>query len=100
VADDQTAVTTNIYTWGLDLSGTLQGAGGVGGLPSQTIITPTTASSYFPLADANGNAVTYITGADNVQAHYVYDAFGGLVSHSCDMADGLPLPLEQQVLRC
>jgi len=45
---------TNSYTWGLDLSGTLQGAGGVGGLLSQTIITPTTASSYFPLADANG----------------------------------------------
>ncbi len=52
VADDQTTATTNIYVWGLDLSGTLQGAGGVGGLLSQTIITPTTVSSYFPLADA------------------------------------------------
>ncbi len=47
--DNQT-VTTNIYTWGLDLSGIIQGvrlrsgkttaghAGGVGGLLSQTVI--------------------------------------------------------------
>jgi len=41
----------------------------------------------FPLADANGNAVTYIDEAGNVQAHYVYDAFGGTVSQSGEMAD-------------
>jgi len=78
---------TNLYLWGLDFSGSLQGAGGVGGLLSQTIITPTTASSYFPLADANGNAVTYLDEAGNVQAHYIYDAFGGTVSPSGDMDD-------------
>jgi len=80
-------ISTNLYLWGLDLSGSLQGAGGVGGLLSQTIITPTTASSYFPLADANGNAVTYLDDAGNVQAHYVYNAFGGTVSQSGDMDD-------------
>ena len=41
----------------------------------------------FPLADANGNAVTYVDDAGNVQAHYVYDAFGGIVSQSGDMDD-------------
>ena len=41
----------------------------------------------FPLADANGNAVTYVDNAGNVQAHYVYNAFGGTVSHSGDMDD-------------
>ena len=41
----------------------------------------------FPLADANGNAVTYLDEAGNVQAHYVYDAFGGTVSQSGDMTD-------------
>jgi len=51
---DKTTVTTNICVWGLDLSGSLQGAGGVGGLLSQTVIMPTTVKSYFPLADANG----------------------------------------------
>jgi len=86
VADDQTTATTNIYVWGLDLSGTLQGAGGVGGLLSQTIITPTTASSYFPLADANGNCVSFIDEAGNVQAHYTYDAFGNTVSQTGAMA--------------
>ncbi len=30
--------TSSLYLWGLDLSGTLQGAGGVGGLLSQTVI--------------------------------------------------------------
>ena len=29
-------VSTNYYTWGLDLSGTMQGAGGVGGLLAVT----------------------------------------------------------------
>jgi len=59
----------------------------VGGLLSQTEITASGASSYFPLADANGNAVTYVDNAGNVQAHYIYDAFGGTVSLSGDMAD-------------
>jgi len=44
-------------------------------------------SSYFPLADANGNAVTYLDDAGNVQAHYTYNAFGGTVSPSGDMDD-------------
>jgi len=60
VADDQTTVVANVYAWGLGLSGSLQGTGGLGGLLLQTIITPTTASSYFPLADANGN-ILFIT---------------------------------------
>ena len=62
-------------------------AGGVGGLLSQTIVTPATAKSYFPLADANGNAVTFSDDAGVVQAHYVYDAFGGTISSGGDMAD-------------
>ncbi len=75
------------HEWGLDLPGTLQDAGGVGGLFSQTVIRPTANISYFPLADANGNAVTYSDDAGNVQAHYVYDAFGGTVSSDGDMDD-------------
>ena len=58
--DNQT-VTTNIYIWGLDLSGTLQEAGGVGGLLSQTVISDSPAKSYFPLADANGNVTEYVS---------------------------------------
>jgi len=40
----------------------------------------------FPLADANGNAVSFIDEAGNVQAHYTYDAFGGTVSQDGPMA--------------
>ncbi len=39
----------------------------------------------FPLADANGNCVSFIDDAGNVQAHYVYDAFGGIISSDGDM---------------
>jgi len=41
----------------------------------------------FPLADANGNCVSFIDEAGNVQAHYTYDAFGGTASQSSDMVD-------------
>jgi len=50
-------ILTNLYTWGLNISGNRQGAGGVGGLLSTTV---STASSYFPLADANGNITEYM----------------------------------------
>jgi len=66
---------TNLYVWGLDLSGTLQGAGGVGGLLSQTVIKPSSVKRYFPLADAHGNYVSFIDESGNVQAHYTYHAF-------------------------
>jgi len=41
----------------------------------------------FPLADANGNCVSFIDNAGNVQAHYTYDAFGNTVSQTGAMAD-------------
>jgi len=41
----------------------------------------------FPLADANGNGVTYVDAVGNIQAHYTYNAFGGTVSQSGDMDD-------------
>jgi len=41
----------------------------------------------FPLADANGNCVSFIDNAGNVQAHYVYDAFGNTISSDGDTDD-------------
>ena len=38
-------------------------------------------------SQTSGNCVTFLDNAGNVQAHYVYDAFGGTVSDSGDMAD-------------
>ena len=42
------------FTWGTDLSGSMQGAGGVGGLLSMTICTGANAGTYFPCYDGNG----------------------------------------------
>ncbi|MBK1856465.1 RHS repeat-associated core domain-containing protein [Verrucomicrobiaceae bacterium 5K15] len=63
------------YTWGMDLSGSMQGAGGVGGLLSVSH----GASSYYPTYDGNGNVSEYLDSTGTVQAHYEYDAFGNTV---------------------
>ena len=42
------------YIWGADLSGTLDGAGGVGGLRANE----DGGACYFPLYDNNGNPPT------------------------------------------
>ena len=69
-------LTTNYYTWGADLSGALQGAGGVGGLLSVTENAAGAVNSYYPVCDANGNITEYLDGTGGIVAHYEYDAFG------------------------
>lgn len=64
---------TRSYAWGLDLSGSEQGAGGVGGL----LLVKTGATLVAPSYDGNGNVTAYLnaqTGA--LLAVYDYDAFG------------------------
>ncbi len=77
-ADLQSASSTlsKTHTWGTDLSGTLQGAGGVGALLLTEEITGTTTEAYHFQYDGNGNVteVTDHTGA--TAATYRYDAFG------------------------
>jgi RHS repeat-associated protein len=63
---------TKTYTWGIDLSGSMQGAGGVGGLLSVTDGTGT----YFPTFDGNGNVSEYLDSNGSTVAHYEYDPFG------------------------
>ena len=63
---------TNIYIWGLDLSGTVQGAGGVGGL----LAVLRNGTPYFPCYDANGNVTDYVNANGIVVAHREYDPFG------------------------
>jgi RHS repeat-associated protein len=64
------------YVWGLDLSGSLQGAGGVGGLLFSNIAalsSPLHAHCY----DGNGNVIALIDMAAGAQsAAYEYNAFG------------------------
>ena len=75
------------YTRGNDLSGSLEGAGGIGGLlaRSQHSTTPTLHSYYH--ADGNGNITCLINGSQSVVASYRYDPFGNTISMSGSLAN-------------
>lgn len=66
-------VAARTYAWGLDLSGSIQGAGGVGGL----LFSNLGSTIHAPAFDGNGNVFAYVdlvTGAKS--ATYDYSAFG------------------------
>jgi len=66
------------YTWGLDLSQSLQGAGGVGGLLAVTEHGETADTPYYTTYDANGNISEYLDNTGSVAVHYEYSPFGRL----------------------
>ncbi|WP_176014022.1 RHS repeat-associated core domain-containing protein [Victivallis sp. Marseille-Q1083] len=72
------------YLWGEDLSGSLQRAGGVGGLLAEK----RGGQTYLPVYDGNGNIMSYLNASTKASvAEYVYDAFGRTVSSSGTEAD-------------
>ena len=70
------------YAWGLDASGTLTGAGGVGGLLLTSHHTSqadggTQVTTLAPLYDFNGNVLAYADVATSIITHRMeYDPFG------------------------
>jgi len=67
------------YVWGLDLSGTMDGAGGVGGLLWVTLHTASgpAAGTHFVAYDGNGNIVALSAASDGLDtARYEYGPFG------------------------
>ena len=76
------ATITNQYFWDLDLSGTMQGAGGVGGLVAVSL----DGALYFPLSDSNGNITEYVDTNGVIVAQYHYDAFGKIIAESSAMS--------------
>ena len=88
------------YTWGLDLSGSIQNAGGVGGLLSVTDYSTQTPLVSYPTYDGNGNISEYLTEQSSsassgnsssgtqelglITAHYEYDAFGNVIKKTGD----------------
>jgi RHS repeat-associated protein len=72
------------YTRGIDLSGTQQGAGGIGGLLARTDHTTSTAlfQTTFFFGDLSGNVVTLVTTNGQRAAHYLYDPYGNLLAMS------------------
>ncbi len=82
---DEQAGTTNVtrYLWGLDLSGSVQGAGGVGGLLA---VIEGDGSVYLPAYEANGNITEYVDQSGDTVSKYEYDAFGNSTAQSGDLA--------------
>ncbi|MDD4737602.1 MAG: RHS repeat-associated core domain-containing protein [Kiritimatiellae bacterium] len=81
---------TNSYIWGLDLSGSLQGAGGVGGLLSMSVVSGLQSADYYPCYDANGNVTDYVDTNGNLVAHYQYDPYGNITHAEGPMAADMP----------
>ena len=84
VVENAAASNSTINAWGLDIDGTMQGAGGVGGL----LVVVRSGSISLLLYDANGNITEHVDSQGGVVAHTDYSAFGrglmrnGVQNHS------------------
>jgi RHS repeat-associated protein len=72
------------YTRGKDLSGSLQGAGGIGGLLARTdntklMVGDPTALAYYH-SDGNGNITCLMTPYQQLAAKYLYDTYGNTLA--------------------
>lgn len=70
---------TSDYVWGLDLSGSLQGAGGVGGLLAVVRHSGQSEAGYFPAFDGNGNVIGWTDEAGQVIRRIDYDPYGNVL---------------------
>ncbi len=79
---------TLAYARGQDLSGSLEGAGGIGGLLSRS--TPYSGGSWsghaFYHADGNGNVTAMANTGQAIVASYKYDPYGRTISSSGSLA--------------
>ncbi len=67
---------TASYARGVDMSGTLEGAGGIGGLLERATGYPSWSTHYYYQADGNGNITALEDGSQNLITGYRYDPFG------------------------
>ncbi len=87
VLDADRGEVTRSFLWGSDLSGTHQGAGGIGGL----LAINAGGTTWFPGFDGNGNVVALFDAATGaVAARYEYGPFGELVRRSGPAAAANP----------
>ena len=79
---------TVTYTRGTDLSGSLQGAGGIGGLlgRSHGYSSGNWSTHNFYHADGNGNVTYLVNSSQTAAASYRYDPYGNLISSSGSLA--------------
>jgi RHS repeat-associated protein len=77
------------YTRGTDLSGTLEGAGGIGGLLARShgYSGGNWSTHNYYHADGNGNITYLVTSAQGLAASYRYDPYGNALTWSGSLAD-------------
>jgi len=74
----------NSFMWGSDLSGSMQGAGGVGGLVVENIVSN---GVQFAVYDGNGNVSALVNATNgSTVATYEYGPFGEVIRQSGPMA--------------
>ena len=79
------------FVWGSDLSGSMQGAGGVGGLLEVSYHGSST-TNCFPAFDGNGNLAALVNTADGtIVANYEYGPFGEVIRATGPMAKANPI---------
>jgi len=85
---DSSNVPTVSYTRGTDLSGSLEGAGGIGGLlgRSHGYSSGNWSTHNFYHADGNGNITYLVNSSQSSAATYRYDPYGNLISSSGTLA--------------
>ncbi|HEV2392602.1 MAG TPA: RHS repeat-associated core domain-containing protein [Verrucomicrobiae bacterium] len=77
--------------WGTDLSGSPQGAGGVGGLLEVSAISNSQITNCFAAFDGNGNVLGLVNAADGtLAAQYDYGPFGEVIRATGPMAKANP----------
>jgi RHS repeat-associated protein len=76
------------YTRGTDLSGSLEGAGGIGGLLARSsgYSSGNWSTHHFYHADGNGNITYLVDSSQAMAAAYRYDPFGNTLSSSGTMS--------------
>jgi RHS repeat-associated protein len=76
------------FTWGLDVSASLHGAGGVGGL---LCLNNATNGAHFTVFDGNGNVMALANATNGtVSAKYEYGPFGEVIRATGPMASADP----------
>jgi RHS repeat-associated protein len=87
---ETTATSTNTYVYGLDLSGTAQGAGTIGGILSANFASSNVSHLAFYAYDANGNVTDLVGTNGEFLAQYQFDPYGNTISKTGALADVNP----------
>ena len=94
---DANNLPTLSLTRGNDLSGSLQGAGGIGGLLALSQLSTVKPQHYYYHSDGNGNITALVNTNQIIVARHVYDSFGITLSLSGTKADANPYWFSSQL---